>query len=311
MAAAGFTVIFLEMDATEMKSGPDVAFLERGHELVARQAGPVDIQPHHHQVMRMGEVVIRQRQRPEFVDARQQFTVTLAQCGPLAVHGFEPRQLADAQHRLHIGQIEFEARFDHLRLGRAAVGLAVIGIDAETMEFQAADPVGQITLAAALAQDTLGWMLLAMIAAVADGGVLDLGSVARTVLGTVAFGGLGLTIGRRLVAGLLEWVRLSARAEQGMLTASVVLMLLSAAATQWIGVHAVLGAFLMGMILRGLPELHERVVQPIEAVTMGVFAPIFFAAAGLNVSLAVLAQPRLLALTLGFTAVACLGKIVG
>jgi len=171
--------------------------------------------------------------------------------------------------------------------------------------------IGQVTLAAALAHDTTSWIILALVAGLASSGTFSVWVVGKALIGTLLFGVFCLTIGQRWVAGLLRWVNDRATGEYSLLTAVVLLALLSAGITQWIGVHAVLGAFLMGVVLSNTPLIGRKVIQPIEAVTNGIFAPIFFAAAGLQVNLNVLATPSLLGITFLVVSAACLGKVTG
>jgi Kef-type K+ transport system membrane component KefB len=171
--------------------------------------------------------------------------------------------------------------------------------------------VGQLILAAALAHDTIGWLLLGVVASLAAGSRLDLAQVGRTVLGTGLFLLLCATVGRPAVRWLLRRVNDRSRGEHALLSAIILLMLLGAAMTQVIGVHAVLGAFVIGILLREAPVVNERVVHPIETTTTALFAPIFFAAAGLHVDLAALARPELTGYAALLVGAACLGKIAG
>lgn len=171
--------------------------------------------------------------------------------------------------------------------------------------------VGQLILASALVHDTVGWLILGVVASLASSGSIEISVVGKTVVGTAVFLGLAATVGRPAVRRLLRWVNDHIQVEQALLTTVVVLMLLAAAITQAIGVHAVLGAFVMGILLRESPLVTERVLHPLEAVTTAIFAPIFFAAAGLHVNLVLLANPGLLLMAALLTGAACAGKIAG
>src|SRR5437588_3465154 len=59
--------------------------------------------------------------------------------------------------------------------------------------------VGQIIVATAIIDDTIGWIIIAMIFSLASHGTLDIWSVGQAVLCTLAFLGVSFTIGRRLV----------------------------------------------------------------------------------------------------------------
>jgi Kef-type K+ transport system membrane component KefB len=171
--------------------------------------------------------------------------------------------------------------------------------------------VGQVTLAAAIAHDTGGWLALAAIAGLAASGSFSVKVIGAALFGTLLFTLLLFTVGRRAVTALLRWVHDHVQVEEATLTTVIVLTLAGAVATQLIGVHAVLGAFLVGVLLSRSPLVGHRVIHPIEAVTMAILAPVFFAGAGLNVDLSVLTRPSLLGVALAVTGVACLTKIAG
>ena len=84
--------------------------------------------------------------------------------------------------------------------------------------------------------------------------------------------------------------------------------MIGAAATQWIGVHAVFGAFLFGVAIGDSEHLTERSKDVISQFTMNIFAPLFFAFIGLRVNFAVNFDLPLILIV--FT-LACAGKIAG
>src|SRR6202023_2800353 len=65
--------------------------------------------------------------------------------------------------------------------------------------------VGQVIIASAVIDDTLGWIIIAITFSLATQGGVDAWSLLRSILGTVVFLGLSLTFGRRLVFGLIRW----------------------------------------------------------------------------------------------------------
>src|SRR5437870_4841441 len=60
--------------------------------------------------------------------------------------------------------------------------------------------IGQLILASAIIDDTVGWIIIAMISGIAAEGALNLKGVSFTVAGTLIFLGLSFTFGRRMVA---------------------------------------------------------------------------------------------------------------
>ena len=88
----------------------------------------------------------------------------------------------------------------------------------------------------------------------------------------------------------------------------IVVTFLCAAATEWIGVHAVFGAFVAGVVLHQVPRVRKETVTRLESFVFSVMAPVFFGIVGLKVDLWSLGGGGMLALVIG---VACLGKLVG
>src|SRR5262249_33738432 len=88
----------------------------------------------------------------------------------------------------------------------------------------------------------------------------------------------------------------------------VIVAFLSAATTEWIGIHAVFGAFVAGTMLRQVPRLRHEAVHRLESFVFSILAPVFFGIVGLKVDLWSLGGGGMLAIVLG---VACLGKLLG
>lgn len=168
--------------------------------------------------------------------------------------------------------------------------------------------VGQITLTAALVHDIFGCFMIAVVSVFADAATGHGGtSILKVALGGIAFLA-ALIFGRKLFFALFERIKRTGN-EEGMLTVTTILLLLAAATTQFIGLHVVLGAFAVGILVAQTPAIDHRITQPLHVVTMAIFAPIFFAAAGLNVNLTVLSDPNLLFATVSFSLIVCVTKI--
>jgi nucleotide-binding universal stress UspA family protein len=80
---------------------------------------------------------------------------------------------------------------------------------------------------------------------------------------------------------------------------------------QALGVEAVLGAFVAGILLGRSRFQHEGVLARIESLTMAVFAPLFFATAGLRVDLSLLGEPEVLVWSVVVILVASIAKFAG
>lgn len=170
---------------------------------------------------------------------------------------------------------------------------------------------GQLTLAVAMANDVLGWVLLGLIAGLAGSGALDLRDLALTVIGLVVFLALAAAVGQRIVDAMLHEMRRRDVGIGGWVTMAIGFALGLGAVTQALGVEAVLGAFIGGILLGrsryAKPELEEQ----LETFTVAVVAPIFFATAGLRVDLSLLADPEIALWAVVVIAIASISKFVG
>lgn len=147
--------------------------------------------------------------------------------------------------------------------------------------------VGQITLAVGMANDLVGWVILGVIAGLAAGDA-SLTGVIVTIAGLSAFLIAALTLGQRAVDSSLRYIRRDGPNIQGALTVTVGAMLGFGVITQWLGVEAVLGAFVAGVVLSRSRYRQVESQHIIEDLTSVVFAPLFFATAGLRLDLGLL-----------------------
>ena len=171
--------------------------------------------------------------------------------------------------------------------------------------------IGQLILASAIIDDTIGWIILAMISGIAAAGTLNIKGVSFTVAGTLIFLALSFTFGRRIVAHVIRWTNDNLRIDFAVLSAILVLMCLMSLVTELIGVHTVLGAFVVGILVGQSPILTKQIHEQIRGLIIALFAPIFFAVAGLSVDLTILKHLYLIELAIGLIMIASLGKLVG
>lgn len=171
--------------------------------------------------------------------------------------------------------------------------------------------VGQTILAAGMSDDTIGWILLSTVAGIAAGESVTAGSVLVTVASVLAFLVLSLTAGRWLMGRLLAYVQDEFVSTDRLLTLVVVAAFGFGAISQGLHIEAILGAFVAGIIFGQMPRLPRQVHHRLESMTLGIFAPIFFAVAGLKVNVQNLFTPTLITITLIVIAIATLGKVIG
>lgn len=106
------------------------------------------------------------------------------------------------------------------------------------------------------------------------------GSIALTLL----FVTFMLTGGRLLLDRALPWAHAHLSWPGGLLSFVLVLGLGCAAFTEWIGVHAIFGAFICGVALGDSRHLRARTRATIEQFVSFIFAPLFFASIGLRIN---------------------------
>nr|WP_050420518.1 cation:proton antiporter [Bradyrhizobium tropiciagri] len=170
---------------------------------------------------------------------------------------------------------------------------------------------GQIIVASAIIDDTIGWVIIAVILSLASRGTLDVVSVAQALFGTLAFLVVSFTIGRRLVFRLIRWANDNLVSSAAVITVILLLMSAMAMITHLIGVHTVLGAFIAGVLVGESPILTRQIDERLRGLISSLFMPVFFGLAGLSADLTVLRDPQLLLLTAALILIASIGKFGG
>ncbi|MEU9189658.1 cation:proton antiporter [Streptomyces sp. NPDC048484] len=167
--------------------------------------------------------------------------------------------------------------------------------------------VGQLTLAAGMVDDAFGWLLLSVVSAMAVGG-LSAGLIA-TALGSLLLVLLiAVLVGRPVVRHAL---RMSKGSGERSVAVAAAMILLAAAGTNALGLEAVFGAFVCGILIGSSGEFEPAGTASLRTVVLGFLAPVFFATAGLRIDLRALAEPPVLAAALIVLATAILGKFAG
>ena len=168
--------------------------------------------------------------------------------------------------------------------------------------------IGLVILSAGVVDDTAGWLILSMIAGAATHGSVRVGELGLTLVylaAFVAFAALALFPALKfLVRVTME----RAKVAESDFVLVVVVTLLCAAVTERIGVHAVFGAFVAGLVLNQVSRLRHETVARLETLVYGLLSPVFFGFVGLKVDLGALGGGRMFAVVLG---VACAGKLIG
>ncbi len=163
--------------------------------------------------------------------------------------------------------------------------------------------VGMLALTCAAIDDVIAWCLLAIVVALIH--ARGLTSSLLTIGLTILF--IGFMLG--MLRPLLAYVDRRIQSKQVLVALSIILLLLSAYATNAIGIHPVFGAFLMGIILPRRTVFIEQ-VRSLDQVNNLLFLPLFFVYSGLRTQIGLISAPALWLICLLVLAVACAGKIL-
>jgi Kef-type K+ transport system membrane component KefB/nucleotide-binding universal stress UspA family protein len=171
--------------------------------------------------------------------------------------------------------------------------------------------IGQAIIAAAMIDDTAGWTLLSIVSSLAAGKILTASTV-LTSMGSVAlFIVLSFTVVRWLVGKILGVVQDELISPHRLTALSIILAFGWGWFSHYLGLEPMFGAFMIGIVLGQISRFPMRVHERISSITIGIFAPMFFAIAGLKVNIAVLFHPSHLAVMIAVVVTAVFSKIAG
>ena len=167
-------------------------------------------------------------------------------------------------------------------------------------------PVGAIALASAAIDDVTAWFLIALATAVAVAGSSSdvLRVIALAIVFVLVMGLLVRPVLGRVSAAYDE----AGRVPGGWVALIFAGVLLSAFATEEIGIALIFGAFVMGLIMPRHAGLTEDVTRRVEDFVVTLLLPLFFAYTGLRTNIGLLDRPELWLMTLALLLVAIVGK---
>ncbi|TYT74231.1 cation:proton antiporter [Desulfobotulus mexicanus] len=170
-----------------------------------------------------------------------------------------------------------------LAIGISISALPIIAKTLMDMDLYRSD-LGMVVVSAAIFNDLVGWMIFAMILGLIGGNSTHGMPVIITIAMTLTFTAMMLTLGRQAIHKALPFVQAYTKWPGGELSFAIILALLGAALCEWIGIHAMFGAFLVGAALGDSAHLRERTRFTIDHFVSYIFAPVFFASIGLKVN---------------------------
>lgn len=154
----------------------------------------------------------------------------------------------------------------------------------------------QVILAAGIASEVVVWPIISIVSSIKTGGAVLAG--ARSVLFVLFFFLIMATIGRRFTYWAMRRTADLTQVVAGQLSLVLLLTFLSAAATLAMGLHPLLGAFTFGVLISVAPRATTQLKENVQALAVGLFAPIFFVLAGMRVDIFRLRSPAAFAATL-------------
>ncbi|HEY7751391.1 MAG TPA: cation:proton antiporter, partial [Ignavibacteriaceae bacterium] len=171
--------------------------------------------------------------------------------------------------------------------------------------------IGQITIAAGMIDDMLAWIVLSIVLGLIGGEVVTAGTITYSFGKVILFVGLSYFFGKIIFKYLMSFTLNKINSRDKILTLIIVFTFAIGAIAQAINLEAVLGAFIAGIIMSRLPSIPEDSINKLEATTFGIFAPIFFASAGLKVNILDLFKTDLLIIGILLILLAIFSKIIG
>ncbi len=200
---------------------------------------------------------------------------------------------------------EKSTRLEVMLFTGAAMGITAFPMLARIIDERgiAGTSLGTLALAAGSADDAAAWCVLALVLASFSG---DPRYAVMAIGGGAGYALLMLTVGRRLFGLLGQRVLREGRMSSSVLTVVLTLVMLGSWFTDFIGIYAVFGAFIMGASMpRGL--FQKELERLVGSLVTTFFLPVFFVYSGLNTRVGLVNSLALW----GLTALICLAATLG
>lgn len=143
--------------------------------------------------------------------------------------------------------------------------------------------IGYLIIASAMVNDLVGWIIFSIILRMV-GTASHAFSFGTTLLFTFGFMIIVLFFGRKVINYVIPFVQKKFSFPGGILNLVLILGFFASAFTEYIGVHAVFGAFIIGIAIGDSAHLQERTKEIIEQFITNIFAPLFFVSIGLRIN---------------------------
>ncbi|HOV92576.1 MAG TPA: cation:proton antiporter [Candidatus Kapabacteria bacterium] len=167
--------------------------------------------------------------------------------------------------------------------------------------------IGMMIIASAMINDLIGWLVFSVILGMMGNSSSHFNFL-EILLFIILFFIILFVFLRRIIDKIVNHIQEKWSFPGSILIFIMVLGIAGAAYTQYIGIHAVLGAFLVGIAIGEAPSLSERVREILNQFVSNIFAPLFFVSIGLGVNFI---QNFNLGLVLIILLISIIGKVAG
>ncbi len=173
--------------------------------------------------------------------------------------------------------------------------------------------MGFLIVSALTLNDIVGWVVFTIILGIFAHGSVEVGFIIRLVTLTLLFALFSLTILKRILDKAITLIHTKIGPETGYKTTFIVIIgMLMGAATLQIGIHALFGFFIAGIVVGEAKHISEKDRHTIHRMVYSIFVPIFFAKIGLQIDiLANLDWPLVILITVLGVASRYIGAYLG
>ena len=169
--------------------------------------------------------------------------------------------------------------------------------------------LGTISIGSAAINDVTAWLLLVAVIAIAQTGSFT--SSVYTLLFTAVYIVLMLFVVRPFIKRIGAIYQNKELMNKSIFAFFILLLIVSAYATQLLGIHALFGAFMAGLIMPPMPKFRKLMIDKIEDLSVTLLLPLFFVYTGLRTEIGLLNTPELWLICLIFVVIAIVGKMAG
>lgn len=169
--------------------------------------------------------------------------------------------------------------------------------------------LGTITLASAANGDITAWCLLAVVVAIAQAGSML--SATYNILFSFLYILMMFIVVRPFLRVVGHLYHNKEVVNKGLVALMFLLLVISAYLTEILGLHALFGAFIAGVVMPSNVKFRKIMTEKVEDVSLSLLLPLFFVSTGLRTEIGLLNTPELWGICLVFIIVAIAGKFGG